>query len=134
MGATLVCGKLVEWIAFVGVLVGIIARAAFPYLRKISGGEELKWERRYTASLVASLVLSLIVTLLVFPGFVAPQAEAFSVFVMAFIFGFGFEALVNEASEWANPSPRRARSGAVDSWRATAAIPPACPTSRTSSR
>ena len=92
-----------HWIAFLGVLTGIIARAAFPYLRKISAGMELEWKHRYTATIVASFLLCLIVTMLVFPGFVAPEAEPFMVFLMAFVFGFGFEALVAEAGEWVRP-------------------------------
>ena len=89
--------------AFLGVLTGIIARAAFPYLRKISAGMKLEWEHRYTAAIVASFLLCLIVTMLVFPGFVAPEAEPFMVFIMAVVFGFGFEALVAEAGEWVKP-------------------------------
>jgi len=92
-----------NWVAFVGVLVGIIARAAFPYLRKISAGMELSWSNRYTAVIVASFLLCLIVTMLVFPGFVAPEAEASVVFLMAFVFGFGFEALIVEAAAWVKP-------------------------------
>ena len=92
-----------NWVAFIGVLVGIIARAAFPYLRKISAGMGLEWQHRYTATIVASFLLCLIVTMLVFPGFVVPEAEASMVFLMAFIFGFGFEALVAEAGECLRP-------------------------------
>ena len=91
----------VSLVAFLGVLIGIVGRAAFPFLRKVSKeGIEVKWSARYTASVIASFLICLIVTAMVFPGFIVPEASIGSVFLIAFIFGFGFEALIIETEAW----------------------------------
>lgn len=88
-------------VAFIGVFLGIVSRTAFPYLRKVAAGEKLKWNHDYTAAALATLVLCIIVTALVFPGLMVTETGILWPFLMGYIFGFGFDALIIEAGKMA---------------------------------
>ena len=82
-------------IAFIGVLLGICARTALPYLRK-ARAERLEWSHRYTASAVATSILCLIVAALTFPAFTVPE-DFFSPCVACCVrVGFGVDSAVIE--------------------------------------
>jgi uncharacterized membrane protein YdjX (TVP38/TMEM64 family) len=89
-------------IAFIGLLLGICARTALPYLRK-ARAERLEWSHRYTASAVATFILCLIAAALVFPAFTVPEDFFLHVLLGAFAFGFGVDSAVIEGSEWVFP-------------------------------
>ena len=91
---------MLEAIAFVGMLLGVLGRTASPYLRKIKEGAEIVWSQRYTASAIASLILCAITVALVFPAFTIPEGSLLAVFLAAFCFGFGINAVVNEVDKW----------------------------------
>jgi hypothetical protein len=96
-------------VKFLGLLSGVLARTVLPWLRKARDGRAGAFGRRYALSALASLALGLILTLVLFPKFDA-RAEAqtfealFKLFCLAFGFGFGWNALVNEAGAWTNPA------------------------------
>jgi hypothetical protein len=108
-------------VKFFGLLAGVLARTVLPWLRKARDGRARGFGRRYAYSALASLAAGLILTLVLFPRFEA-GAEAqtfeafFKLFCLAFGFGFGWNALVNEAGAWADPvedlDPSRSRRGA----------------------
>jgi uncharacterized membrane protein len=89
-------------IAFIGVLLGICARTALPYLRKAKR-EHIEWSHRYTVSAVATFILCLIVAILVFPAFTVPEDFFLHIFFGAFAFGFGVDSAVIEGAEWVFP-------------------------------
>jgi len=89
-----------------GLLLGVLARTILPWLRKVKDGKVRGFSRRYAYSALASLAIGLILTLILFPRFEAgPEAETFEalfkLFSLAFGFGFGWNALVNEGGAWA---------------------------------
>jgi hypothetical protein len=93
-------------IKFFGLLLGILARTVLPWLRKVKEGKVRGFSRRYVYSALASLAVGLIFTLTIFPRFEAGAEgqtfEAFfKLFSLAFGFGFGWNALVNEGGAWA---------------------------------
>jgi len=89
----------VQLMAFIGILCGVLARSALPYLRKnIKENIPLSWEHRYTALFLVGVVASF----LVYPRFQIPP-DGFDVFVAAFVFGFGVDALVLEGWAWIEP-------------------------------
>ena len=93
-------------IKLLGLLLGVLARTALPWLRKVRAGGGRPFRRRYLYSALASLAIALILTLVAFPRFEAGAAgetfEAlFKLFSLAFAFGFGWNALVNEGGAWA---------------------------------
>jgi hypothetical protein len=96
-------------VKFLGLLSGVLARTVLPWLRKARDGRARGFGRRYVYSALASLAVGLILTLILFPKFEA-GAEAqtfealFKLFCLAFGFGFGWNALVNEAGAWTNPA------------------------------
>jgi hypothetical protein len=105
-------------IKLLGLLLGVLARTALPWLRKVRAGGGRPFRRRYLYSALASLAIALILTLVAFPRFEAGAAgetfEAlFKLFSLAFAFGFGWNALVNEAGAWAVAAEdvQRAASG-----------------------
>ncbi len=98
-------------IKLLGLFLGILARTVLPWLRKIRDGRVRGFGRRYIYAALASLGIGLILTLVLFPrleaGAEGETFEAlFKLFSLAFAFGFGWNALVNEAGAWAAPDVR----------------------------
>jgi hypothetical protein len=94
-----------------GLFFGVLARTLLPWLRKARDGRVHGFGRRYVYSALASLAIGLVLTLVIFPKFEAGAAgqtfEAlFQLFCLAFGFGFGWNALINEAGAWAGPVER----------------------------
>jgi hypothetical protein len=98
-------------VKFSGLLFGVLARTVLPWLRKVRDGRVRGFSRRYLYSALASLAIGLILALVIFPQFEAGAGgvtfEAFfKLFALAFAFGFGWNALVNEGGAWAAGSAR----------------------------
>ena len=96
-------------VKFFGLLLGILARTILPWLRKVKEGKVRGFNRRYLYSALASAAIGLILTLTIFHRFEAgvegQTFEAFfKLFCLAFGFGFGWNALVNEGGAWAAKS------------------------------
>jgi hypothetical protein len=96
-------------VRFFGLLLGILARTLLPWLRKVKEGKVRSFGRRYVFSALASAAIGLFLTLIIFPQFEAGAAgpgfeELFKLFCLAFGFGFGCNALVNEGGAWASKS------------------------------
>jgi hypothetical protein len=93
-------------VKFLGLLLGVLARTILPWLRKVKEGKVRGFSRRYIYSALASLAIGLILALTIFPKFEAgAEGETFEaffkLFCLAFGFGFGWNALVNEGGAWA---------------------------------
>ena len=91
-----------------GLFLGVLARTALPWLRKVRDGKVRGFSRRYLYSGLASLAIGLILTLTLFPRFEAGPTGAgfeafFKLFALAFAFGFGWNALINEGGAWVAP-------------------------------
>ena len=89
-----------------GIFVGVLARAFFPWVRKLRSGKVVHFSKRYLYSAIGSVIAGMIVTVLIFPKFevasVSQGAEAsVRLFAMAFGFGFGWHAIVDEVAKWA---------------------------------
>lgn len=86
----------VQLLAFIGILCGVLARSFLPYLRKTFLEDlPLSWEHKYTALLIVGVFASL----LAYPRFQIPP-DGFDMFVAAFVFGFGIDALILEGWAW----------------------------------
>jgi formate/nitrite transporter FocA (FNT family) len=89
-----------------GIFLGVLARAFFPWVRKLRSGKVVHFSKRYLYSAIGSVIAGMIVTLLIFPKFevasIGQGAEAsVRLFAMAFGFGFGWHAIVDEVAKWA---------------------------------
>jgi hypothetical protein len=100
-------------IKIIGLFLGVVARSLIPWLRKLRQGEVQGFDRRYIYSALATFILGVVITLVLFPQFKgdsaaitsasAPGFEAyFRLFCLAFGFGFGWNAIVLEAGQWAS--------------------------------
>ena len=94
-------------VKFFGLLLGVLARTILPWLRKVREGKVRGFSRRYLYSALASAAIGLILTLTIFPQFEGgPEGRTFEaffkLFCLAFGFGFGFNALLNEGGAWAS--------------------------------
>jgi len=99
-------------VKFFGLLLGVLARTLLPWLRKVKAGKVRGFSRRYVYSALAAAAIGLILTLTIFPRFEAGAAgqgfeELFKLFCLAFGFGFGWNALINEGGAWAAKSGGR---------------------------
>jgi hypothetical protein len=106
-------------VKFTGLLCGVLARTLLPWLRKVRDGRVRGFSRRYAMSALASLAIGLILTLVIFPQFEpGPEGPAFEslfkLFSLAFAFGFGWNALVNEGEAWAAAAGGRSRGRAEE--------------------
>jgi len=89
-----------------GIFLGVLARAFFPWIRKLRDGKVVHFSKRYLYSAIGSVIAGMIVTVLIFPKFevasMGQGAEAsVRLFAMAFGFGFGWHAIVDEVAKWA---------------------------------
>jgi hypothetical protein len=89
-----------------GIFLGVLARAFFPWVRKLRSGKVVDFSKRYLCSAIGSVIAGMIVTVLIFPKFEAASighgAEAaVKLFATAFGFGFGWHAIVDEVAKWA---------------------------------
>ena len=89
-----------------GIFLGVLARAFFPWVRKLRDGKVVHFSKRYLYSAIGSVIAGMIVTVLIFPKFdVAAAGEgaeaAVKLFATAFGFGFGWHAIVDEVAKWA---------------------------------
>jgi len=107
-------------VKFFGLLLGILARTILPWLRKVKEGKVRGFNRRYVYSALAAAAIGLILTLTIFPRFEAGASggtfeDLFKLFTLAFGFGFGWNALVNEGGAWAVKlgSPEQTAGGDV---------------------
>ena len=93
-------------IKLTGVWAGIFARLMLPFLRKLYQGKAVKFNPRYLRITIASLILSILFTIVVFPKLELSAAQilnlesGFKLFSLAFGFGFGFNSLIIEFSQW----------------------------------
>lgn len=88
-----------------GILLGVLVRTFVPFLRKMKEAKILEFSGKYAAASMASAILGVIVTLLIFPQFevpaVGPGTEGLiKLFCASFGFGFGWNAIINEAAKW----------------------------------
>jgi len=88
-----------------GVFSGVLSRMLVPYIRKLKQKKIDKFNNHYLRIALCSFILSIIVTLLIFPQFssqgkIIDIESGFKLFCIAFGFGFGFNSLISELSEW----------------------------------
>jgi len=77
-----------------GMFLGVLARAIFPWLRKLRQGKVTGFHKRYVISAIGSVLIGSIITLLIFPQFEFTATGkgiegAVKLFATAFGFGFG---------------------------------------------
>ena len=88
-----------------GIFVGVLARAFFPWVRKLHRGEVDYFSKHYLYSAIGSVIAEMIVTVLISYKFEVtslgqgPEAGV-RLFAMAFGFGFGWHAIVSEVGKW----------------------------------
>ena len=89
-----------------GIFLGVLARVFFPWIRKLRSGKAVHFSKGYLYSAIGSVIAGMIVTVLIFPKFdvssMGQGAEtSVRLFAMAFGFGFGWHAIVDEVAKWA---------------------------------
>lgn len=96
-------------IKIIGLFLGVVARSLIPWLRKLRQGQVHGFDRRYLYSALATFILGIILTLVLFPQFKGEIGSTdsgfetyFRLFCLAFGFGFGWNAIVLEAGQWAS--------------------------------
>lgn len=86
-----------EYIAFIAIVLGVIGRTYFPYLRKKDQNKwdkDFKFDMRYIATMVFS---GIITTIFVYKLFVVLEDRTMlEVFIGGFIFGWGANDVTNK--------------------------------------
>lgn len=94
-----------NWLAIAGIFLGVVARALFPWVRKLRKRQVEDFDVRYLYSALGALLTGVVITLLIFPQYEpvasgGAEAPNFREFAAAFGFGFGWQAIVDEAGKW----------------------------------
>lgn len=88
-----------EIVAWLGIFTGCVCRAVLPFLKKQSkagkNGDSLKWEARYTWTIVLTLVISFVSSMFLLPTFAIPETY---IFPGAFVFGWTAQDIVNKVA------------------------------------
>lgn len=86
-----------EFVATIGLLLGVLGRTALPYLRKMWLGEIKDFQIYYIWQGIAAFILSLIVVVLIVPDvLINPTATFLQLMGANFLIGFGSTSLTNE--------------------------------------
>jgi hypothetical protein len=83
-----------EAAAALGLFMGCLARAVLPFLKKKYQEEQptIRWENRYTWTLIFSVFISFVAATILLPTFETPATH---VFPLAFIMGWSSLDIVN---------------------------------------
>jgi hypothetical protein len=95
-----------ELIAFIAIVLGVIGRTFFPYLRKYEESKTaepgtgvaitLTFDTKYY---LTAIFTGIVTAIFVYPMFIFPEnASVFTVFIAAFIFAWGANDVVNRLS------------------------------------
>jgi hypothetical protein len=86
-----------EFVAAIGLFLGVLARISIPYLIKIWTGEIKQFQIYYLWQALAGLALSAIVVILVAPNMlINPDANFFQLIFANAIIGLGSTELISE--------------------------------------
>ncbi|GAG49161.1 unnamed protein product [marine sediment metagenome] len=85
----------IEYVAIIGIFIGVLIRTILPYLKKISAGEDIKFNFKYVATALVLVITAGITTLIIFPSFSIPEGTAFAVFIVALLSGWGANDVLN---------------------------------------
>jgi len=87
------------------ITLGVLARTWLPYFRKLFQGELLEFDVHYIYSAIGSLLFTLPTGLELFYTFQFPfvpttLVEHVILLILAFLYGFGGDAMVKEGMKW----------------------------------
>ena len=83
-----------EVFAGLGIFFGCFGRAFLPFLKKkAESTETIKWQARYTWTIVFNVFIAAAVTMMILPSF---QVPAQFVFPLAFTYGWSSQDIVNK--------------------------------------
>lgn len=87
---------------FIGSFLGTLVRLLLPLKRKNDQIQQNGWDMKYTGTTILAIILAVVVTGLVFPSMAIPEnfGTLFNLFWMAFIAGYGSNAVLIEISEY----------------------------------
>jgi hypothetical protein len=89
-----------------GIFSGVLCRTILPFLRKLYQGKIKSFNKKYLYQGIGAFFLSLIFSFLILPQYSLETkgevdlVNSLKLFCVAFAFGFGFNALINETGEW----------------------------------
>ncbi|MFP4687532.1 MAG: hypothetical protein ACLFN5_05415 [bacterium] len=94
-----------------GLFLGVLARTALPFIRKMKQGKIKKFEYKFLIQGAGAAIIATIIVFIIYPYYEIDLPElldfqtAFNIFTTSFAFGFASNTLVNEILEWKNDVP-----------------------------
>ena len=82
----------IEFIALIGVIFGVLAKTLLPYIKKTYEDPTIEFNWGYFWTMVMSAIVSAV---LVFPLFVIPEGDIWSIFIAALVFAAGVNGAIN---------------------------------------
>ena len=83
-----------EALAALGIFFGCFGRAFLPFLKKKAESDQpMKWQSRYTWTIVFNLFISAAVTMMILPSFQVPPEF---IFPLAFAYGWSSQDIINK--------------------------------------
>jgi len=82
----------IEFIALIGVIVGVLLKTAIPYFRKVAEDPLVVFNWGYFGTMCIS---GLIAAIALYPNFIIPEGEPMIVFITAVFFAAGINGILN---------------------------------------
>ena len=82
-------------LAIAGIYLGCLCRTMLPYLKKLRDNPDMKFDKKFKATLVFNLIISGIATVLVMANMKAISGEPWIVFAVGFSSGWGAQDIIN---------------------------------------
>ena len=90
----------IEIIGGLGIFLGCLSRAILPFFRKkaeaAESGTDVRWEGRFTWTIVFTVFVAVVSTFLIMPSFQIPDGY---IFPMAFAYGWAAQDIVNKVAK-----------------------------------
>jgi hypothetical protein len=86
----------IEIVAFIGIVLGILGRTYFPYLKKADenrNNEDFVFQIRY---IITAIISATITAILMYNTFSIPEGTPFNVFILSFVFAWGINDVTNK--------------------------------------
>lgn len=77
------------------IIAGCIMRTLVPYLVKLKKGEITQFDLKFAATFILAIIVGIIAGIVVFPTFIAPTGNLFTIILAALLWGWGSQSVIN---------------------------------------
>ena len=87
-------------LAFTGYIIGALFRTTYDFLFKLLEDPEIKWDQKYTVTLLISIILTLMSAMVTFSTIQFPADQPAGTLLFSVTTGFAVNHLINKATSY----------------------------------